>query len=196
MNSSEIVKQAISTATQVPQELSSLLDELIRIEPKNFLEIGTDRGGTFRAFGLIAKPDGLKISLDIPRMKFWRGFDFSKLHQDMVKWFPGVHLIHANSHVPETLTLVNGILNGKQLDFLFIDGDHSYNGVKQDFEMYSPLVRPGGLIAFHDIVESEKHRRQNCYVASFWSELQGNKREYIFDGSWGGIGILEKPQAT
>ena len=37
------------------------------------------------------------------------------------------------------------------MDFLFIDGDHSYEGAKQDFENYSKLVRPGGLIALHDI---------------------------------------------
>jgi hypothetical protein len=34
---------------------------------------------------------------------------------------------------------------------LFIDGDHTYEGVRRDFEMYSPLVRKGGIIAFHDI---------------------------------------------
>jgi len=44
-------------------------------------------------------------------------------------------------------------LNGEPLDFLFIDGDHTYEGVKRDFEMYSPLVRNGGIIAFHDIVK-------------------------------------------
>jgi len=40
----------------------------------------------------------------------------------------------------------------KRGDFLFIDGDHTYEGVEGDFEMYSPLVRRGGIIAFHDIV--------------------------------------------
>ena len=42
-------------------------------------------------------------------------------------------------------------LGGAELDFLFIDGDHSYAGVKQDFEKYSGYVKRGGLIAFHDI---------------------------------------------
>jgi predicted O-methyltransferase YrrM len=39
------------------------------------------------------------------------------------------------------------------VDLIFIDGDHSYEGVKQDFEIYAPLVRSDGLIAFHDILE-------------------------------------------
>ena len=43
-------------------------------------------------------------------------------------------------------------LAGRPLDVLFIDGDHSYDGVASDFAAYGPLVRQGGLIGFHDIV--------------------------------------------
>lgn len=35
-------------------------------------------------------------------------------------------------------------------DFLFIDAGHTYNDVYQDFRSFSPLVRSGGIIAFHD----------------------------------------------
>lgn len=38
----------------------------------------------------------------------------------------------------------------ESLDFLFIDGDHTYDGVKQDFDLYYEKVRPGGYIYFHD----------------------------------------------
>ncbi len=37
-----------------------------------------------------------------------------------------------------------------QIDFLFIDGDHSYEGVKTDFELYSKLLSDRGIIAIHD----------------------------------------------
>lgn len=36
------------------------------------------------------------------------------------------------------------------IDFLFIDGDHSYDGVKHDFEAFSPWLTDGALVAFHD----------------------------------------------
>ncbi len=39
---------------------------------------------------------------------------------------------------------------GTPIRLLFIDADHSYEGVKQDFELWSPLVEPGGLVLFHD----------------------------------------------
>lgn len=38
----------------------------------------------------------------------------------------------------------------KSIDILFIDGDHSYNGVKTDIENYLPKIKPGGIIAGHD----------------------------------------------
>ena len=59
--------------------------------------------------------------------------------------------------------------------------------------MYSSLVRPGGLIVFHDIaVHEAKHE---CYVERFWSEIKDRfpTREIIQDRKqgWAGIGILE-----
>ena len=33
---------------------------------------------------------------------------------------------------------------------MFIDGDHSIEGCKSDFDLYSPKIVPGGFIAFHD----------------------------------------------
>lgn len=38
----------------------------------------------------------------------------------------------------------------KSLDFVFIDGDHSYEGARKDFEMYIPKVRSGGVVSGHD----------------------------------------------
>ena len=47
---------------------------------------------------------------------------------------------------------------------LFIDGDHAYESVRQDFEAWSPFVVPHGLICFHDFSNYES-------VARFYSEL-------------------------
>jgi predicted O-methyltransferase YrrM len=62
-----------------------------------------------------------------------------------------IRLIQGDSHDKETLKKVSD----RKYDLLFIDGDHSFEGVKKDFEMYSPLVRKGGLVAFHDIFSEE-----------------------------------------
>jgi len=51
-----------------------------------------------------------------------------------------------DSHQKETFERVSDL----SVDVLFIDGDHTGNGVKQDWEMYSQLVVPGGWIVFDD----------------------------------------------
>lgn len=48
-----------------------------------------------------------------------------------------------------------GRLRASLFDFLFIDGDHSYAGALADLKTYYSLVRPCGLIAFHDIAPDE-----------------------------------------
>jgi predicted O-methyltransferase YrrM len=87
---------------------------------------------------------------------------------------------------------VERILGGEKVDFLFVDGDHTYEGVKRDFEMYSPLVRKGGIIAFHDICLHPPETR--CEVSKFWNEIKHGYKyvEIVEDWSqkWAGIGVL------
>jgi predicted O-methyltransferase YrrM len=84
-------------------------------------------------------------------------------------------------------------LAGREIDFLFIDGDHTYEGVKSDFEMYSPLVRAGGLVAFHDIVPDRFETTGEVHI--YWNELKqrGYEQRELIDlvGSRGyGIGVV------
>ena len=44
----------------------------------------------------------------------------------------------------------------KQIDFLFIDGDHGYEGVVKDINNFVPFVKEGGIIAFHDYKSAGK----------------------------------------
>ena len=81
-------------------------------------------------------------------------------------------MIRGDSHSETTFEALKNLLNGELIDFLFIDGDHRYEGVKQDFEMYSSLVRSGGYVGFHDIVASDYHHKMDCYVDKLWDELK------------------------
>src|SRR5262249_23484856 len=84
---------------------------------------------------------------------------------------------------------IKQLLNGKPLDLLFIDGDHRYEGVRSDFEMYAPLVAEGGLIGFHDIVPGPPHEVGG--VPKFWEELKQKRpvREFVRSWKQGGYGI-------
>jgi predicted O-methyltransferase YrrM len=83
---------------------------------------------------------------------------------------------------------------GASVDFLFIDGDHSFDGVAHDYWAYQRLVRPGGLIVFHDIAEHPP--ASEVMVAGFWAGIKHRHPqsfEFTTPGSqWGGIGVLVK----
>jgi cephalosporin hydroxylase len=183
---------------QKPRELSGLLSFLENDVLKTVIEIGTFTGGTLYCWCQLAEPDALLVSIDLPGgpcAGISRGGCTPERLKEMQELFPreqqALHLLRADSHEPSTLEEVEKLLGGRQADFLFIDGDHTYKGVKQDFEMYSPLVRSGGFIAFHDILQPEE--LPNPGVAGLWNELKGNYKHAEFKVEpfrWGGIGLL------
>ena len=62
---------------------------------------------------------------------------------------PRVEVI-GSSHESRVIERVKQLTESKKLDILLIDGDHSYEGVKQDTLSFLPCVRDGGYILFHD----------------------------------------------
>ncbi len=183
--------------TQVRSEIAELGKLLQALAPMHSLEIGTNYGGTLFLLCSLSPPSACIISLDLPGGQFGGGYPRRKI--PLYRKFPRngqrLRLIRADSHRPETKEKVERILAGKPLDYLFIDGDHTYEGVKRDFEMYSPLVRGGGMIAFHDIA---RHRRnEDCQVDKFWNDVKhGHQYREIIESpeqGWAGIGVLFMP---
>ncbi|MEM0085026.1 MAG: class I SAM-dependent methyltransferase [Candidatus Methanomethylicia archaeon] len=180
---------------QVKEEIMELLKILKSVNPKNIVEIGTAGGGTLFLFAQVARSDALLISIDLPGGQFGGGYPAWKIpfYKSFARYATQrIELLRADSHDLNTLEKVKEILGDAQLDFLFIDGDHTYEGVKKDFEMYSPLIRKGGIIAFHDIVE---HPPETCCeVSKFWNEVKQSYkyREIVknWNQKWAGIGVL------
>jgi autotransporter strand-loop-strand O-heptosyltransferase len=163
---------------------------------KNFLEIGTDQGGTFAIWSKLSKnKDGIRISVDLPHGPYGvNTYNVSERDNYLKRLGTNVTTIHGSSHNEEIKNKVNEILNGELLDFLFIDGDHTYNGVKLDYLMYKEFVKPGGWIGFHDIKDTEFHKNANCGVDILWKELIGEKVEFVDNSSdFGGIGFVKVP---
>jgi len=160
---------------------------------KNFMEIGTDQGGTFAIWSKLSS-DGIRISLDLPHGTYGvNTYDVNKRDEYLRSLGSNVRIIHGDSHTQESREKISSILNGEKLDFLFIDGDHTYEGVKKDYEDYKDYVKEGGWIGFHDIKDTDFHRRANCRVDILWKELRGEKVEFIDPSSdFGGIGFIKK----
>jgi predicted O-methyltransferase YrrM len=199
-----LARQAITGwgAIQRTWELASLLGVVRRLKPRVVMEIGTHRGGTLMCLAAVSAHDALLLSLDMHTSPMGVEPEWPAVERRIRAGLkPGQQLValRMDSHQQGTLDAVRAALGGQGVDFLFIDGDHTYEGVWQDFRMYSPLVRPGGLVAFHDI-----HRNPDdpaSRVDQFWSEVRGRYRcreliDQDFPGGTGmGIGILEMPGA-
>ena len=80
------------------------------------------------------------------------------------------------------------------LDFLFIDGSHAYQDVLCDWLLYHPLVRPGGVIAFHDSVCTLPAFGVGSFVAELAAGMiDGHKRAitHILHSTHLGISLYE-----
>src|SRR5262249_13629767 len=183
-------------ALQKVRELAPLIGLLRARDLHTVVEIGSDRGGTFFAWCQLAEPDAVLISIDLPA---------SNTDEDRLPAYgaPGQSLFftRGDSHAAATRDKLARILGDRRIDFLMIDGDHTYDGVRADYELYHSLVASDGCIAFHDVIPHTTDPA--CKVDVFWDELKQNRAHVEFVdpgddrglGSWGGIGVLFGPFA-
>jgi len=184
---------------QVRSEVLALLNVLKDAPLRRILEIGTADGGTLFLFCRMATDDAQIISMDLPGGRFGGGYPAWKTRLYEAFALPGqrLELLRADSHDAAALDEVRDLLDGEELDFLFIDGDHTYAGVRKDFEMYGPLVKNGGLIALHDIAEHPARAAGDAH--RFWAEIRSQYQVEEFVESWEqgyGIGLIRKGQAS
>jgi cephalosporin hydroxylase len=186
-------KQPISP-WQIRSEIEQLAQTIAEQKPRTVVEIGTASGGTLFLWARLSHPEAIIISIDLPGGPFGGGYAvwLASLYRSFALSRQRIHLIRGDSHSHETAGQVRALLRGRPIDFAFIDGDHTYDGVKRDFELYSPLLAPQGSAAFHDIASKPGH--ENHGVARFWDELKLRYRcrEIIADPQQGraGIGVL------
>lgn len=171
-------------------EILELLEFARKISPKNVCEIGTAAGGT-----------NFLLSQALPTVCLMVGIDLFVTDKRRLSYFsrPSVQHIYldGSSYASETVKRAQRAFSGRSLDVLFIDGDHSYNGVRQDFLSYRQFVRDGGLIVFHDIVPDYMARygrntgRWAGGVPQFWQKLKAfyPHKEFIENPEQDGLGI-------
>lgn len=158
-------------AQQHPQEIGWLL-EMVR-GAKSVLEIGSCFGHTLKALAGVSDPNARIASIDLGRGLDWlEGADTGAFLK------AAITEIALSGRTASCFLADSKAQEAKQyaadqgpLDVLFIDGDHSYEGAKADWDGYRGFVRSGGIVAFHDIAHPDHQ------VSRLWAEIKASGYE-------------------
>jgi predicted O-methyltransferase YrrM len=148
---------------QVRSEIFGLVEAVKALDRKDkMVEIGMGIVGGTHALWTHIFPKIVTIELDPNRIDTFLREQRPNPKQSV--------LIAGDSTRPYTTQIAKHLADG--CDFLFIDGDHTRYGVETDWRNYEPLVRNGGIIAFHDTVLDSPPQIE---VRSFVDELESGK---------------------
>jgi len=130
-----------------PWEIEQVTAIFRRQDPRAvYLEIGANEGRSLIRFGRCMEKPATLIGVDTRVCRPELGAACAELERDGYD----VRLITGDSRAYVTVRRVEAILGSRQVDVLFIDGDHRLASAAQDAVNYIPMVREGGVFCFHD----------------------------------------------
>jgi predicted O-methyltransferase YrrM len=152
----------------------------------SYLEIGCRYGDTLHAVGM-ALPEGSRVvAVDLPGGL--TGFDDSATYlqravDDLRANGYDANVFFGDSHQASMQALVRSLA---PFDALFIDGDHTDEGVAADWKTYGPMAR---IVAFHDIAGHNKWARN---IRPLYHRAREGRRwqDFIVNNRNRGIGVL------
>tara|TARA_Y100000816_G_scaffold215663_1_gene160902 strand:+ start:878 stop:1570 length:693 start_codon:yes stop_codon:yes gene_type:complete len=146
---------------QYPNQFSKYLLFLQKFKIESYLEIGVRHGGTFvltneylKKFNNVTKSVAVDVSINEQLTKY-------------CKSNPNMFYLHMDSHRED----FKEYMTNNKFDLIFIDGDHSYDGVKADYEL---CKHNSDILVFHDISNKKIGPKK------LWKELKRTTNEYDF----------------
>ena len=165
-------------------------DLISNIKPEKIVELGTEYGISLWSFSQAVKDN--QISAELNALDTWEGDVHIGTYGEEV--FQKVKEIKNKFYSELKINLIRGTFDesiksfdDNSIDILHIDGTHTYEAVKHDFENWFPKVKDGGIILFHDIVVT----RDDFGVYKLWKELSNKYQTIEFRYSYG-LGVLFK----
>ncbi len=167
--------------------------DLIRnLKPKIIVELGTHKGTSLWSFCQAVK-DG-SLDNQVWAVDTWKGDEHAGFYGEEV--FREVEEIRDKYYGSVSLKLLRKTFDEaisdfkeESIDLLHIDGLHTYEAVKHDFENWITKMKRDGIIMFHDTFVDE----DDFGVYKFWEELKRKYKSIEFFHSFGlGIIFLDK----
>lgn len=154
--------------------------------PATFVELGTHWGTSF--LGACQTASLLDLNMNSYAVDVWTGDEHAGFYEDNVY----EHVLQATSKFPKA-TLMRSTFDeartsfeANTIDLLHIDGLHTFEAVKHDFETWLPAMSEKGVVIFHDIAE----RRDDFGVYLLWDEVSRKYPHFHFDHGHG-LGVLK-----
>ena len=160
------------------------------LKPKIFVELGSHAGHSYFAFCQAVKDAALQAKCFA--VDTWAGDGITTGHYgDDVYMAVDAHNKESyaafSSLLQMTFDEALNCFENASIELLHIDGLHTYDAVRHDFETWLPKLAPGAVVLFHDTVV----RAENFGVWKFWEELKGQyTRNLEFEHS-SGLGVLQ-----
>lgn len=172
-------------------ELRGFIDLLRASRVTKYLEIGARHGDTFHEVMLRLPAGSRGVAVDLPGALWGKsdtGAALERAAADLRQRGYEIDVILGDS----TCDIVrNAVAGFGPYDAALIDGDHTYDGVRADWEAYGDCAP---LVAFHDIVgagQAEKVHGNPVEVPRFWDEIKNaDSVEFVDEGSKMGIGVM------
>lgn len=160
-------------------------------KPKVIVELGVHRGDSYFTFCQSCFENQLPAvcyGVDL-----WEGDEHCGIYGDEVfnevNSYNSEHYSRFSYLIRSTFDNASHQFSKNEIDMLHIDGLHSYDAVRNDFETWEPLVKEGGIILLHDVHE----RKPGFGVWKFWAEIKEKFPSFVFDyGS--GLGVIQKTE--
>jgi hypothetical protein len=156
-------------------------------EPRVIVELGCHYGNSYFAFAQSVRACGLGTSMFA--IDTWVGDDHSGIYGSEV--FDAVHGYNEKTY-PTFSQLIRSTFDDAcdhfedgSIDLLHIDGHHTYEAVRQDFESWLPKMSERGIVLFHDIAVRER----GFGVHRLWNELTDRYESFGFEHSHG-LGVV------
>ena len=166
---------------QVPEEYSKYLWFLKNQKNKSYLNIGIGNGGSFMVETFIQDECERSVAVDNTSYGKFTNIENIKYRINWLKDNTNKSIDFYNMNSSDFFKL-----NTEKFDMIFIDGDHSYDGVKTDFVNALKFINDGGHIVLHDIAS------QQCEgVMRFWNEIKNDRCVEFMHSNTCGIGMIK-----
>jgi hypothetical protein len=161
-----------------------------KLQPSVFVELGAHTGNSYFSFCQSIQVN--KTSTKAFAVDTWTGDQHSGFYDEAVY----LSMLDTNRKYESFSTLLRTTFDKASAEFednsvalLHIDGLHTYEAVKHDFENWLPKMASNGVILFHDT----SVYRDNFGVHQLWSEISGRYHSMEFLHS-NGLGVIDLSQ--